>query len=500
MLSSRRLAHLAVLGLVAAVSVWGIAAHLRAATDNDTVQEKQKRLVADLEAKKEQQKQVQEETEKLISRLNASLQLLSYYQLDKGQENEILQQVTTTLSSLSQDQMTKVIIGLGKAAKAPKDTQDKELAKAYQRHVEIIRTLDSMIAKYKAIKSLDMAADQLDESAKRQQQLRTQTAQIIKEREAAKNPFGVPLDVKHQADEQTDLQKNVKKIMDDLDAIKDSLTEEQKDRLKEMKYLADEQKVLEAMYKAANRLNTLQPPNNRDGQLKVWKEANELQRQAEGNLQALARVLRSPQDKLTALKEAKARIDQAIREQENLTEDAKVQNGQQPDKPSATGNKKDKKQPADQPQNKDPNEAAKALKELSDQQAKLDFDTRDTRNLLKPHSLDLAAKVYQAENAMKDAEAALRKNELDKATPQQDQAAEQLKKVRDEIDQMIAKAEKQNSDPLTALKNAADQVERLIKEQKETKADTQKAESAKQMDQLPQIGEIQKIWPSKQRT
>src|SRR5207244_865280 len=58
--------------------------------------------------------------------------------------------------------------------------------------------------------------------------------------------------------------------------------------------------------------------------------------------------------------------------------------------------------------------------------------------------------------------------------------------------EMIAKAEKQQNDPLAALKNAAEQVERLIKEQKETKADTQKADAAKQADQLPQIGEIQK--------
>src|SRR4051812_8347957 len=102
MLSSRRLAQFTVLGLVAVVTTWGIASQLRAGADNDTVQqEKQKRIAAELKAKQEQQKQVQEETDKLVSRLNASIRLLAYYKLDKNQESEILKDVTNKLSKLS---------------------------------------------------------------------------------------------------------------------------------------------------------------------------------------------------------------------------------------------------------------------------------------------------------------------------------------------------------------------------------------------------------------
>src|SRR5947207_456975 len=114
MLSSRRLAQCAVLGLAVAVVVWGIAAQPRAG-DAQKRAEDQKRE-AELKAKQEQQKLVQEETDKLVSRLNASLRLLTYYKLDKNQEAEILQDVTKKLTSLSADQMAKVIEGLGKAA------------------------------------------------------------------------------------------------------------------------------------------------------------------------------------------------------------------------------------------------------------------------------------------------------------------------------------------------------------------------------------------------
>src|SRR3954471_17344972 len=112
MLSSRRLARLAVFGAVAAVAVWA-APQLRA---GDAAAKQ--RADAELKAKQEQQKLVQEETDKLVSRLNASLRLLAYYKLDKNQEAEILGEVTKKLSNLSADQMNKVIEGLGKAADA----------------------------------------------------------------------------------------------------------------------------------------------------------------------------------------------------------------------------------------------------------------------------------------------------------------------------------------------------------------------------------------------
>src|SRR5947209_3555519 len=88
MLSSRRLTQFAVLGLVAVVAAWGVATQLRA-NDNDAV-EKQKRIAAELKAKQEQQRQVQEETDKLVSRLTASIRLLTYYKLDGKEESQLL--------------------------------------------------------------------------------------------------------------------------------------------------------------------------------------------------------------------------------------------------------------------------------------------------------------------------------------------------------------------------------------------------------------------------
>src|SRR5204863_3734550 len=64
--------------------------------------------------------------------------------------------------------------------------------------------------------------------------------------------------------------------------------------------------------------------------------------------------------------------------------------------------------------------------------------------------------------------------------------------ARDKIADMIAKAENKKTDPLAALKNAVDQLDKLLKEQIETRDQTKDAGDAKQPDRLPEIAPQQK--------
>src|SRR5439155_12208417 len=99
----------------------------------------------------EQQKQVQADTDHLVRRIGTMLRVLQYYQLDQGAEKKLLDEVVTTLSGLSRNQMAKVIDRLDKAAKAPDDkTGSAQLQRAYQKHREIVSTLRGLLSKYDA--------------------------------------------------------------------------------------------------------------------------------------------------------------------------------------------------------------------------------------------------------------------------------------------------------------------------------------------------------------
>ena len=72
----------------------------------------------DIPAQQEKQKQVQAETDRLVRRLTTTLRVMAYYQLDKTEEKQLLDEVVTTLAGLSREQMTDVLARLDAAARA----------------------------------------------------------------------------------------------------------------------------------------------------------------------------------------------------------------------------------------------------------------------------------------------------------------------------------------------------------------------------------------------
>src|SRR5262249_27059158 len=232
------------------------------------------------------------------------------------------------------------------------------------------------------------------------------------------------------------------------------LTPEHKERLKKVEKLADDLKVLDNMSTAANKLRAGRAPNAVNP---ASEEAVKLQWEVAGDLALLARELRAAKDKLSALKEAKDRIDRAIADQKALTE-----------------------------KTEDPKQDATKKVELPTQQGRLQHETRDVSNLLKQQGNDLADRLTLAQNAMDLARTDLQSAKFDRAAESQKAATETLEKVRDDLDKQIAAAEKDKSDPLAALKNLSEQVDRLIADQKDAKDNAAAAQTANRPDQLPQ--------------
>lgn len=422
------------------------------------------------------QEAIKAETEQLVRRVGTMLRVLEFYRVDRTEEKKLLEEVAGTLNGLSREQMAEVIARLEAAAvaerAADKGKATAERAAAHKRHEEILRSLKGLLSRYDALKDLEQAADRLEKAAGSQFDLSRQTARTVKDledlqqgvrtaeeqRKLAERLETLPQKVKQQENEQAELGKYVKDFLKEVDALRGKLTPDQRDRIKKMERLAEEMKVQDAMEQAARRLGTRQ--TNPAVKQEQFRAANELQTKAAGDLRELARTLRAPQDKLDALREARDRVEQAIRKQEELHDQAKAR------------------------------EAEKAG-DLSDKQAALEQDARDTRNLLKPHADELAKKIVPAQAAMKEAEKALRNAELARAAEPQEKAADTLRDVRKDLDKLIAAAEKERSDPLTALKSAAETVDKLIKDQKDTRDQTKQAGDARKTQELSKLADKQ---------
>src|SRR6476659_4887295 len=114
----------------------------------------------------ERQREIQIETDRLVRRVSTMLRVMEYHQLDKSAEKQMLEQITTTLTGLSRQQMTLVIAQLDKAAneKDPNKSQ-AETDAAYKRHREIMTSLRNLLSAYESVKTIDQAAERIGRAA-----------------------------------------------------------------------------------------------------------------------------------------------------------------------------------------------------------------------------------------------------------------------------------------------------------------------------------------------
>ncbi|MBI3410460.1 MAG: DUF4175 family protein [Planctomycetes bacterium] len=480
-----------------------LAAGIPANAQSDKVQGDKYQSDADLAHQQEKQRQIQAETDFIVRRLGTMLRVLEYYQVDQSTEKKLLQEMTSVLGGLSKQQMAEVIRRLGAAAKALDEDKSKdEIARAYDKHREVVDSLKALLVRHDAVRSLDQAADRLEKHAKSQLELHLQASQLFKDITDKSNPNLSPtqrllvgrrlknqfLDTKRQGDDQQELAKDVDLLLQQVLDLRDKLPEEQRLRVKAMEKLAGDQRLMANLSKAAQDLKASAAATTR---FDSWRQATDLQFQSAGTLQEMARVLRLSAEMLQALKQARERLDQTIAKQGDVnrqTEEADKQvreNEKNAEKPST-----DRKAALEKAIREA--QAAEKNAELSKQQARLEHDTRGTENILKPHVKDLADKLVKAERAMQDAKDALNKNAPKNAAEPQDKAKQTLEDVRKEVDKMIAQAEKAKNDPLAALKKAAEDVDKLLKDQTQTRDQTKDTAEKKDPAKLPELTKDQK--------
>jgi hypothetical protein len=471
----------------------------------------------DIQDQKLKQKTTQVATEELVERIGTMLRVMEYYQPDKNSQHKTLERIAHTLAGLSRAQMEAVLKGLDKAAAEPDaDKSSQELQAAHERHIEIMTTLRGLLAEFERVRTLDEAADKIDKLAKAQLELALQTVRIGKDQQDLSNPnlnlaqrreilrtatsrYQI---MKQLGAEQKGLQKDLAGLLTKANDLKDKLPEEQQLLLDKLNATVKETKLQETLKSAASMLEIYNP------QLELDDVAN-LQRKAADDLKDLAAMLRTPKDQLAALRKAREQLDDSIRQQEQLQDKAKQDAAeQQPitekeadrpkdrpfmnlpgmealQKPPVAAEKKFEPLPLDE-------KNLKSAKESSEQQARLALDNRETKALLQPFAKDAADKLGAAQPDMKAAEEALRKNNPAESQKPQDKAVDALKEARAKIADMIAKEESKRIDPLAALKDAKDQLDRILKDQIKTRDTTKDAAQAKQTEQLPKIAPEQK--------
>jgi hypothetical protein len=414
----------------------------------------------DFTSKQDQQKQVREDTDRLVRRLGTMVRVLEYYQLDAAGQKTMLAEVAATLNGLSRDQMAEIMARFGAAAIAADDTKtEKELEAAYKRHREVILTLRALLDRHDAIRSLDQAAARLGKMAEDQLERYLQTVRFIDEAQerltigqpaSAAKSRSPTLALRLQADEQADLHTDLGKLLRQVGALKPHLALEERERVQRLEQQVKKREVLEDLTSASDKLRATGYPENR---LKEWKLGNDLQWKTAHELLDLAQLLRGPLDKLAALREARDRLDGALSRQEKLGKET----GSHKDQPPA------------------PQDADK-LREMADLQARLALETTATRSLLQPHAGDLAAKLASAKAAMTEAMKGLQAKEASKATKPQKQAAADLKDVRDKLADMIAQAELQRKQISPA--DAAQQLAKAIEQAQQAASQSEQAAQA----------------------
>src|SRR5581483_2754842 len=229
------------------------------------------------------------------------------------------------------------------------------------------------------------------------------------------------------------------------------LTPEQKDRLLAADVFARGKRLVGDMDMTVRTL--------RNGQ---FDDAGERQRRHAKELKDLAAALRSPPaSRLDALKDAAQKLERAIDAQTKVNNDST----QKPTPEEIDKARRSKLDP----------EVVKG-NELANQQAKAELSAYDARKAANQADVPEAVnKLNDASNNQFDSEKALRDGKADNARQPQDKALDDLKAAKAEIDRQIAAAELAKADPLAAVKQAAERVEKLIQDQKDTNAKTQKA-------------------------
>ena len=417
---------------------------------------------ADPAKQRKQQEEIKARVDEAARRTSSTLDAMTFQRLSPTAEQRMLRGVADELRGLSQEQIAEVLGHLERAAAAPNPaTATKEQTDAYAKHLLVIQQLKVMLGQLDVIKNLDEAAARLERAAEKQIKLVTEGHN----NSILPNRGGRAIDDRDElATEQADLRVEVLAVFKQVKRLSDEklLTPEQTARVEQAEALARGLKLAADMAPTVSELKR-----------GSFLNAGTAQRGHAKELKALAAALRTPPaTRLDGLKAAQKEVLKAIDAQTKVNNDT-----------------------AEKP---DPNEPRKAgvdpktarANELANQQTKAEFATLDARKAAEEVAPEAAEKLKPAQTQQWKAEDKLRAKDTTGAKKPQEEALAKLKEAKDELDRQIAAAELAKVDPLAATKQAIEQVEQIIKEQKEANAKTDKA--VEKADKAPDAATAQK--------
>src|SRR5262245_40391233 len=287
---------------IAALVLVGTMVPLAISKDNDPVKQQ-----------RDKQKEIKARVEDAARRASSTLDAMMFQRLEPNAEQKMLREVADGLRGLSEDEIKAVLDHLEKAIMAPDPaTATKEQNDAYAKHLEVIKQLKVMLGQLDVIRSLDEAADRLERAAEKQ--IKLVTDGFTNSTLPVRGRIGVIDDREELANEQADLRNEVIAIFRQIKVLVDNkmLTPEQLARVERAEALVRGVKLGADMN---NTVITVRSGN--------FIDAAERQRRHAKELKDLSRALRTPEDRLAALKAAQAKIVQAMDAQTKVNNDTK---------------------------------------------------------------------------------------------------------------------------------------------------------------------------------
>ena len=338
----------------------------------------------DLAKQRDEQKKVQQRIEEASRRATSTIDAMLFQRLSPRAEAKMLEEVADSLKGLSQDEIKAIIDHLEKAVSAPDPTSsNKEQVQAFEKHRLVVAQLRGILVKLDVIKNLDEAAARLDRAANDQLTINGETLSSIT---ARKRPgFGNANE--DLFDKQGALGAEVSAVFKQIDALYTFLNPQQKERVDAAEVKTRGTKLVSDMTLTTR---TVQQVN--------YLEAGERQRRHVKELKDIAAALRAPPaDKLTALKQARDKVEKAMEAQKKVNENTA------------------KKPDAEEPRKNTTEAKREKANELALAQAKAELDTRDARKATDPVAPEIAKTLLPAENKQFEAEDKLRKADLEGA-------------------------------------------------------------------------------------
>ncbi|MFO0843877.1 MAG: hypothetical protein U0797_16020 [Gemmataceae bacterium] len=457
---------------------------------------------------KDKQRQVQQDTEKLLRRVETVIRVLEYNRLGASAQKAMLDEVSKTLAGVSREQMEALLASLEKASAAKGDARTGELKKAGEHHERIVLELKGLLAKFDAVRSLDQAAERFEKLGFDQAEQALSAVQLVVDAEVVaptdRRRDPIPGRVQRAGSEQTFLSKDFANLVLQVIDLRGKLPEEQKQRAVALVDRVKTKKIAEASYRVIEVYRNSPYHNGRE---RTLAKAVPAQWDLSEQMLGLSRVLRGPQERLTALRESKRRLDRAIEDQLAVKADTLTP-------PKLEGGDVNQEAQADLARRAEEEEAARMRfggrrggfgfdrrkgeefldptnpaqvhgKQMGDRQGWLEFDTRMTRGTLAPHFAGLAGQLESVEGLMRDSQQGLRRqHKPDEVTPAQDEALTGLREVQAEVVRLLAEEENARTDPLANLKDALARVEQIIRDQKQLREETDKRIERRQNDKL----------------